>query len=118
MLHSLDRSFLFGRLLAIIERKERVMFSEENSEQYNVVTSSQKFWIHYRNRPASTLQMILDVNQPHVQDFIRNNFWMYVKFELEIQQVVGLLEQYHLTQDLNRPLNHLFVWGYYSELSF
>lgn len=62
--------------------------------------------------------MILDVNQQHVPDFIQNNFWMYVKFELEIQQVVGLLEQHHLTQELNKPLNHLFVWGYYSELSF
>ena len=118
MLQSLDRSFLFGRLLAVLERRERIRRIEKMSGEYNLFTNCHKFWIQYRIRPASTLQIILDMDQHHAQKLIKNNFWMHVKIECEIKKILQLLEQHHLTQDLNRPLNHLFVWGYYSELSF
>lgn len=114
---NVNRSYLFGRLLAIFERMEHSTYSKgENSDR---VTNAQKFWTTYTNKPASTMQTLIEKNQPYIKNLKQSNYGLYIKFEKEQKEIIGLLNEHYIdSKELNKPLDYYFIFGYYAETQF
>ncbi|MHC5269686.1 type I-C CRISPR-associated protein Cas8c/Csd1 [Enterococcus sp. LJL98] len=112
-----NRSYLFGRLLAIFERMEQGTYSR--GEENDRVTNAQKFWTTYTNKPATTMQVLIDRNQPYVKKMKQANYGLFRKLEKEQQEIIGQLNEHYLSsKELNKPLDYHFIFGYYAETQF
>lgn len=117
-IENLDRSYLFGRLLAIYDYIERSTYSKTNDALDERLTNVDKYWTAYVNKPATTLVALSRSVKPYenklkVTSDKAGLFYKADKFRTEI---VGKIdESYRDTQQENRPLEYNFIYGYYAQ---
>lgn len=115
--HNINRSYLFGRLLAIFERIEHSTYCKK--EDSDRVTNAQKFWTTYTNKPASTMQVLIERNLPYVKNLKKSNPGLLWKIENEQKEIIELIDKnYGNSKELNKPLDYHFIFGYYAESKF
>lgn len=116
-----ERSYLFGRLLAIYELIEKVHNSSKNSkfDKKDVrVTNAERFWTAYSNQPA-TIMKVLDGKVRYCVDYLKTNeagYWK--KLDNEMQVIIQLLSPIMMDKSINQPLDYKFIFGYYAEKKF
>ncbi|MBM7313958.1 type I-C CRISPR-associated protein Cas8c/Csd1 [Streptococcus suis] len=116
-----DRSYLFGRLLAIYELIEEVHNSSKNPklDKKDVrVTNAERYWTAYSNQPA-TIMKVLDGKVRYCIDYLKTNetgYWM--KLDNELKEIIQLLSPIMMDKSVNQPLDYKFIFGYYAEKKY
>ncbi|WP_312641191.1 type I-C CRISPR-associated protein Cas8c/Csd1 [Hydrogenoanaerobacterium sp.] len=101
-----DRSYLFGRLLAVLEKAERSTYTVGETREPNAI----RLQSAYVNHPMSTWQILEGNLNPYFQRMKPGSRKYYKDILSEI--VVKLGAQYK-PEELNRPLEELYLIGYY-----
>lgn len=113
---NMNRSYLFGRLLAVFERQEAAAFSKTDDKR---VTNAQKFWTTYTNHPASTMQILLEKTKNYEKNLLQSKHGLKVKLDREKQEIINALAANYLdSKEMNRALDYHFIFGYYAEEKF
>ncbi len=113
---NLNRSYLFGRLLAIFEKVESETYTKDNER----FTNAQRSWARYSKMPAQTSNHLRDKLNPYYQKLNSGNKkWLsdYLgNMELEI---LGKIDGLGLSlEELDKPLDFNFTLGYASQKNF
>lgn len=104
-----DRSYLFGRLLAVLEKAERSAFTSGETREPNAIRLQSAFV----NHPMSTWQTLEIALNPYFQRMNPGSRTYYKNLISEItEKMVGSEPDV-----LNRPLEELYLIGYYLQRS-
>ena len=111
-----DRSYLFGRLLALYERLEKITYDTDNER----VTNAEKLWTSYVNKPVTMNLRLRNLLRPYEDKLIVNESkrGIYFKIKRDIREVSNLLSEnydYKLKEN-NRPLGPGFIFGYEAQM--
>lgn len=119
-----NRSYLFGRLLAVLDQLEALTYmttpEKENKQKENKrVTNAQKFWTSYTSHPASTMATLIQKTKVYEKSLVNSKPGMFYKLENEKIEIINALSVY-LTKEneANKPLDYRFIFGYYAEIQF
>lgn len=113
---NIDRSYLYGRLLAIYERIEGSTYDSENFR----VTNAEKFWTSFTNNPA-VIMLELEGKSKSYEKKLRANpstIGLYRKLLKEKNNIINLINEHVDKNDQNKALDYQFIFGYYAELNF
>ena len=103
-----DRSFQYGRLLAVLERAEEDYYYR-TSEKESRPTNAMKFMSEFRRRPFSVFERI---NRHLQQAYIpRIEAWQVSRYNRLVGEIMGILREFP-EGELNRPLDDLYLMGY------
>lgn len=100
-----DRSYLFGRLLAIYEKIERVAFNKDESREPNAI----RLQAAYVNHPMQTWKNLNELVIPYLQKLKPGSREYYRKM---ISEVLDLLQEEDIGK-LNQSLRETYLLGYY-----
>lgn len=101
-----DRSYQFGRLLAVLEKAEKDAFREGETRETNAIRMQSIFV----QRPGYAAKIIIDqlknAYYPHLHIGQRN---YYEKMIGQIMQVISEAGE----DEYNKPLKETYILGYY-----
>ena len=101
-----DRSFQFGRLLAIMERAEAdFYYKTKETRQTNAI----KFMSEFRQRPWTVFERIN--RQLHQAYLNRIEPWQAARYERLKDDAVNILREFP-EKELNKPLSDSYLMGY------
>ena len=101
-----DRSFQYGRLLAVMERGEADYYSKtEEARQANAI----KFMSEFRQRPWFVFERIN--RQLHQAYLNRIDPWQVNRYERLVGEIVEILGVFP-EEELNKPLEDTYLMGY------
>lgn len=113
-----DRSYLFGRLLALYERLEAATYDSDTKR----ITNAEKLWTSYVNKPVTMNARLRNLMMPYIKKLkaSENKIGLYYKIEKDIREVTNLLDDNYdyRSIEVNRPLNSGFIFGYEAEKRF
>ena len=101
-----DRSFQYGRLLAVMERAEADYYGRtQETRQTNAV----KFMSEFRQRPYYVFER---VNRQLQQAYLpRIELWQRTRYERLVGEIFGILSRFP-EGELGRPLEDVYLIGY------
>lgn len=107
-----DRSYLFGRLLAVTESVEhRALYTVNSNNSEERLTNAKKLWNAYTRRPAQTYKRLYEkITQGYIGKL---KYGSRVFYENEMMEIVTLLQDtdgFH-----NKPLKKEYLLGYYEQ---
>lgn len=102
-----DRSYQFGRLLAVFEIVERATFDKDDSKSRE--PNAMRYQAHYRARPFSTANQLHDQLASY---FVKLNVGSRVFYKNLIAEILEKISEFPETE-LNRPLGDTYLLGYY-----
>ena len=101
-----DRSFQYGRLLAVMERGEADYYNKtQESRQTNAI----KFMSEYRQRPWFVFERVN--RQLHQAYISRIDPWQANRYERLVGEIIAILGEFP-EDELNRPLDDVYLMGY------
>lgn len=106
-----NRSYLFGRLLAVSERIEEYVMYKRNISGRE--TNTMKYWNTFTRRPAKTWVVLDNRLRPYIRDLKSLNGYLDNQYSQVIEQIVDLLQQGN--GFTNEPLDENYLLGYYSQ---
>lgn len=111
-LQTKDRSFQFGRLLAVLEKTEQDYHFKTSSEagKDSSGTNAMRMMAVYCQRPWKTYETINKKLQlaylPRLQP------WQRIKYAKYTDEIVGILSEFE-PKELNHPLDDTYLLGYH-----
>lgn len=101
-----DRSFQYGRLLAVMERAEEdYYYKSGESRQTNAI----KFMSEFRRRPYFVFERLnRHLNQAYLN---RIDAWQCSRYNRLVGEIFEILREFP-EQELNQPLTDLYLMGY------
>lgn len=106
-----DRSYLFGRLLAVMERMEDSALWKKGVRSDERLTNAKKLWNVYVRRPAVTYKRLYE---QIVQGYMKNiGGWLRKQYEDEAMEISNTLRE--SGGFTNHPLNESYLLGYWKE---
>lgn len=112
-----NRSYLFGRLLAIFELMEAQRYRIEGGNQERI-TNAERYWNAYTSQPAKLMMNLANKIKPYEETVKLNSREIYNKLEKEREEIISLLSPLMTNKDINDPLDYQFIFGYYSEKQY
>lgn len=107
-----NRSYLFGRLLAIYEKIEAVTYTKDEERQ----TNAEKLWNEYSNKPAMTMMRLKNKIMPYRQKLKAKSYGFYVYLENLEMNIISNLDDLKLDdREINKKLEYEFLFGYSSQ---
>ncbi len=103
-----DRSYLFGRLLALTDDIESYAIYKEGSARE---TNAKRYWSMFKRKPASTYELLREKIQSYLNKLhggITN------KYETEVLQIMEMLSESNSFN--NNQLNEQYILGYYLQM--
>lgn len=117
-----NRSYLFGRLLAIFELMESKKYEIENpnkdKKEFNRITNAERYWNAYTSQPAKLMMNLTNKIKPYEETVRLNVYGIFHKLDKERAEIVQLLSPLMAKKDINDPLDYQFIFGYYAEKQF
>lgn len=112
-----NRSYLYGRLLAVYEKLELdVLNNRVTDNKDRRATNAERLWSTYTKMPARTLKILEDKVRPYRESLIKSNYNGVKYYDGIITDVMcRLREAGNYEQEKNRALNEDFVFGYYAQ---
>ncbi len=111
-----DRSYLFGRLLAIYEKTEAFTYKKDDER----ITNAEKLWSSYLNKPATMSMRLSDLIKPYDFKLHANERTREIRniLKRETGDVIDLIGENYKFNGLetNRPLNSGFLFGYQAQI--
>lgn len=112
----IDRSYLFGRLLAIYEKTEAFTYNKDDER----ITNAEKLWSSYLNKPATMSMRLSDLIKPYDFKLHANEKTREIRniLKREAGDVIDLIgENYNFNGvETNKPLNSGFLFGYQAQI--
>lgn len=105
-LNKKDRSFQYGRLLAVMERAEADYYYKTQEQRQ---TNAIKFMAEFRQRPWTVFERIN--RQLHQAYLTRIDPWQVSRYERLVGEICGNLRDFP-ESELNRPLEDVYLMGY------
>lgn len=112
-----NRSYLFGRLLAIFELMEAHRYRIEGGNQERI-TNAERYWNAYTSQPAKLMMNLANKIKPYEETVKLNSRGIYNKLEKEREEIISLLSPLMTNKYINDPLDYQFIFGYYSEKQY
>ena len=112
-----DRSYLFGRLLAIYELIEAQRYALDGGSQERI-TNAERYWTAYTGQPAKMMNHLENKVKPYEETLKLNKPWFWCKLEKEREEIIQLLTPLFGNADFTQPLDYKFIFGYYAEKKF
>lgn len=112
-----DRSYLFGRLLAIYELFEAQRYALDGSSQERI-TNAERYWNAYTGQPAKMMNHLENKIKPYEEVLKLNRSGIWHKLEKERKEIIQLLTPLHANKEFTQPLDYKFIFGYYAEKHF
>ena len=112
-----DRSYLFGRLLAIYELFEAQRYALDGSSQERI-TNAERYWNAYTGQPAKMMNNLENKIKPYEQVLKLNRTGIWHKLEKERKEIIQLLTPLYANKEFTQPLDYKFIFGYYAEKQF
>lgn len=115
-----ERSYLFGRLLAIFELLEKARYDSKkiDNDDNKRITNAERYWTAYTNKPASLMKNLWDKVMPYAEYLQIHEPGLYHKFEKERQEIISFLDESLSHPDFSKPLDYRFIFGYYAEKKY
>ena len=107
-----DRSYLFGRLLAVLEQAEAATYGKEDRRETNALRRLTR----YTQQPMHTARALYEKLNPYLNRLMRNKPGLYRLYRALFDQLFGLLDELEHTS-LNEPLEDVYLLGYSSQRS-
>ena len=104
-----DRSYLFGRLLAIAEAVENSTYTEENRRETNALRMQKAFAL----RPMSTWRVLEEKLEPYYKQLKPRQCQYYRKLTQEIMDGISASDS-----TLNQKLDDIYLLGYYHQRAY
>ena len=101
-----DRSFQYGRLLAVMDRAEQdYYYKTQESRQTNAI----KFMSEFRQRPFYVYERV----NRHLHQAYLNRIepWQANRYERLTREIIGIIREFP-EEGLNKPLSDLYLMGY------
>ena len=105
----MDREYLFGRLLAVINRAETIVNYKKNHAERE--TNAFRLWSRYIKEPAKTFSILRKRINPYMRDL---GSWNRERFSMMIEDILAKLES--IDAFTNKPLSETYLLGYYSQM--
>jgi len=112
-----NRSYLFGRLLAIFELIETQRYRIDGNNQERI-TNAERYWNAYTSQPAKLMMNLANKIKPYEEAVKLNAHGIFHKLDKERAEIVQLLSPLMAKKDINDPLDYQFIFGYYAEKQF
>ena len=112
-----DRSYLFGRLLAIYELFEAQRYALDGSSQERI-TNAERYWNAYTGQPAKMMNHLENKIKPYEEVLKLNRPGIWHKLEKERKEIIQLLTPLYANKEFTQPLDYKFIFGYYAEKQF
>lgn len=112
-----DRSYLFGRLLAIYELFETQRYALDGSSQERI-TNAERYWNAYTGQPAKMMNHLENKIKPYEEVLKLNRPGIWHKLERERKEIIQLLTPLYAKKEFTQPLDYKFIFGYYAEKQF
>lgn len=109
-LENKDRSYLFGRLLAVLEKAERSTFARDEDREPNAI----RLQSAYVNHPLSTWQILETQLNPYFQRMRAGSRAFYKNIISEIAEKLAEQDE----EQLNRSLSEMYLIGYYLQRAY
>ncbi len=106
-----NRSYLFGRLLAVYERMEAASFDKESKR----TTNAEKFWTSYTNNPATMMNTLENKVKSYEHKLQHTHPGIYNTLQREKNDIINKLHD-NSFNNINSKLNYEFIFGYYAEI--
>lgn len=100
-----DRSFLFGRLLAVLEKAEQSTYDRESGRE----TNAMRYQAAFVNHPMDTWKILEQNLNPYFQ---RMSFGLAKYYKDIVGEIVSALAEYS-DEILNKGLESSYLLGYY-----
>jgi CRISPR-associated protein Csd1 len=111
-----NRSYLYGRLLAIYEKMEKDTLRGSGSEEKRA-TNAERLWTAYTKTPARTLRIIEEKVRPYKERLKKSNLGSVIYYDKLLTDIVNELSNLtNFNQEKNRALNEDFIFGYYAQI--
>lgn len=104
-----DRSYLFGRLLAIAEKVENSIYTDENRRETNALRMQKAFAL----RPMATWRVLEEKLEPYYRQLASGLRQHYRKLTQEIVDKLSASGE-----QLNRKLDDIYLLGYYHQRAY
>ena len=114
---NINRSYLFGRLLAIFELIETQRYRIDGSNQERI-TNAERYWNAYMSQPAKLMMNLTNKIKPYEEAVKLNAHGIFHKLDKERAEIVQLLSPLMAKKEINDPLDYQFIFGYYAEKQF
>ncbi len=103
-----DRSYQFGRLLAVLEKIEKDTYSKDDTRETNAI----RLLSIYVRRPFQTFQTIYE--RVRVPYYSKLPYGARTRYEKLLEEILGHIAGLGLSDEaLNRPLKETYLMGYY-----
>ena len=102
-----DRDYQFGRLLAILNRIEQVVYYEKKISRE---TNAKKYWSAFAKKPVRTFSVLQERLIPYISELHEGQ---KNKYEILIEEVLGNLTK--IDGYTNEPLKENYLLGYYNQ---
>ena len=112
-----DRSYLFGRLLAIFELLELQRYHLDGSKN-DRITNAERYWTAYTSQPAKLMMNLTNKIKPYEEAVKLNSPGIFNKLEKEREEIMVLLGPLMQERGINDPLDYRFIFGYYAEKQY
>jgi CRISPR-associated protein Csd1 len=104
-----DRSYLYGRLLAVANRVEYLTYEKDEKRQ----TNAKRYMQQFRNRPFTTWATIEDNLQPYFNKLKSNS--QKIKYEKILNEIYDLFDKEEFKKD--DPLDGMYLLGFHCQSS-
>lgn len=112
-----NRSYLFGRLLAIFELLEFQRYQLDGSKN-DRITNAERYWTAYTSQPAKLMMNLTNKIKPYEEAVKLNSPGIFKKLDKEREEIMDLLSPLMQARDINEPLDYRFIFGYYAEKQY
>ncbi|HFI0340193.1 TPA: type I-C CRISPR-associated protein Cas8c/Csd1 [Streptococcus suis] len=112
-----NRSYLFGRLLAIFELLELQRYQLDGSKN-DRITNAERYWTAYTSQPAKLMMNLTNKIKPYEEAVKLNSPGIFKKLDKEREEIMDLLSPLMQDRGINDPLDYRFIFGYYAEKKF
>lgn len=124
---NLDRSYLYGRLLAVYEMIERLTFDAakygdgekiKKSEAIRL-TNADRYWTSFTKHPAQISKVLDDKTKTYMNKLKATNPGFAVLLDREKEDIFIKLGELDISEkEDNKALSSRFLYGYYAEKRF
>ena len=124
---NLDRSYLYGRLLAVYEMIERLTFDAakygdgEKTKKSEAIrlTNADRYWTSFTKHPAQISRVLDDKTKTYINKLKATNPGFAVLLDREKEDIFIKLGELGISEkEDNKALSSRFLYGYYAEKRF
>ena len=111
-----DRSYLFGRLLAIYELIERQKYYHIDG-QMDRDTNAKRLWTAYTSNPTKVMTQLENKTKSYEEALFKRSPGIAIKLQKEKQAIITALDEHRQDKNFSKPLDYTFIFGYNGQIN-